>query len=392
MQPDAPQKETAGSEIQLLLEAATGLETPQRVRIAGQIAAFLGNEEIPAAERKAIIPVALALLADSDPEVREALALGLVNCKEVDADLLFAIIADDDDIALPFLSFSPAVNHWHMLAVLRVGDEARQACVALRPDIAEEAVTYAIDSLPLKIVELLLGNADAAFTADHYRRLFARFGDSREVVDWLLARADLPLDVRLAQARNAARNLQQLILERGYLPANDAVELVAEAEENAVLKILTQASPPQLASVVAAVVEQDMLTPAIIVRAACLGAMDIFAEMLAYLADMPFRRARALMLGRRGGGFRTLHAKAGLPQSCYWTLQAACDVAREEREEGLRLSPDDFGRRMIETLLTRYESLPLKDRPKQLDFVGRFAADRARLMAQRIKADLARAA
>jgi hypothetical protein len=47
---------------------------------------------------------------------------------------------------------------------------------------------------------------------------------------------------------------------------------------------------------------------------------------------------------------------------------------------------------MIEVLLTRYEALPMAERPKQLDFVGRFAADRTRHIARRLKADLLRAA
>jgi hypothetical protein len=135
-----------------------------------------------------------------------------------------------------------------------------------------------------------------------------------------------------------------------------------------------------------------MLTPAIIVRAACQGAIEVVALILADLAGVSPKRARDAMLVKPQGAFRSLHAKAGLPQGCYWTLQAACDVAREEREDGVTLTPEDFGRRLIEVLMTRYEALPMRERPGQLDYVGRFAADRARLIARRLKADLLRAA
>jgi hypothetical protein len=135
-----------------------------------------------------------------------------------------------------------------------------------------------------------------------------------------------------------------------------------------------------------------MLTTSIIVRAACLGEMHVVERALAHLADVPLQRARGLMRGKGLTGFRGLHAKSGLPQSCYWILQAACDVSAEEAEEGVTLNAEDFGRRVIEALMTRYESLPLKERTRHLEYVGRFAADRARVIAKRLKADLVRAA
>ena len=46
----------------------------------------------------------------------------------------------------------------------------------------------------------------------------------------------------------------------------------------------------------------------------------------------------------------------------------------------------------VEALMTRYETIPVKERTRHLEYVGRFAAERARLIAKRLKADLIRAA
>jgi uncharacterized protein (DUF2336 family) len=238
----------------------------------------------------------------------------------------------------------------------------------------------------------MFDNEAIAFTRENFQRLYDRFGETPEMLECLIARDDLPLDIRIAHARRAAARMQQMIVERGWVPANDAAEFVADAEETAVLGILTGASADQLSSVVSFLVEGEMLTPSIVVRAACQGAMDVVSRILASLADVSLKRVREVMFSKPQGAFRSLHAKAGLPQGCYWTLQAACDVAREEREDNIRLTPDDFGRRMIEVLMTRYESLPMSERPKQLDYMGRFAAGRVRLIARRLKADLLRAA
>jgi uncharacterized protein (DUF2336 family) len=390
MQPDSLEPSFCGLDDQIFMEVIARGSTEQRIELATQLAHFLGREDAPQTEREQAVPAVLKLTADPAVEVRHALASGLAPLASLDADLLFAIIADDDEIALPFLAETPALSPWHMLAVLRVGDDARRATVALRPDVSPEAVDYIIESLPLAVNVLMLENESLVLTPGQYRALYARFGETREMLDCLLTRDDLPLDIRISHARLASSRMQQLVIERGWIPANDATELVADTEETAVLDILTSATAEQRQEAVSFLVDNELLTPSIIVRAACTGNMEVVAEILAGLGGMPLKRATDAIFVK--GSMRSLHAKAGLPQSCYWTLQAASDVAREERQDGIRLTPDDFGRRMIEVLLTSYESLPMAERPRQLDFVGRFAADRPRLIARRLKADLMRAA
>ena len=392
MQPVTQQEPSLGLDDSVFMEVIDNGTPALRRKLADQLAAFLSSPDAPEAERQQVVPAALKLTADPVFEVREALAKGLSADPKLHADLLFAIISDDDEIAIPFLSATPALSHWHMLAVLRVGDPLRQAAIALRPDISAEAIGYIVDSLPLAINVLLFDNAAARFTPEQYHTLYDRFGETAEMAECLLARTDLPPAIRILHARRVASRMHQLVTARGWAPANDADEIVADAEENAVLSVLRGASAEELPRVVSFLLDGEMLTPSIIVRAACLGAMDVVAHTLAQLADVTPKRAREMMTGRSNGAFRSLHAKSGLPQSCFWTLQGACDVAREERQEGVRLTPEEFGRRLIEVLLTRYEQLPLKDRPRQLDFVGRFAADRARLIARRLKSDLMRAA
>ena len=392
MQQDVPSDTSAGLDSSIFLQVIENGDVQDRLRLAEQLAGFLANEAEPREERALAVPAALQLMADPEFEVRATLARGLVDARDLDADLLFAIIADEDEIALPFLSLTPALSHWHMLAVLRVGDEMRQGCVAMRPDISEEAIDYIVDAPTLAVSMLLFENDVITLTPGHLRRLYARFGETEEMLEKLLARPDLPLDVRITQAGRSAARLQQFVLERQWLSAHEALELVTDAEENAMLGILVAATSEELPDTIGFLIDAEVLTPSLVVRAACRGALGVVAAVLASLADITVERAEETMFELPQASFRSLHARAGLPESTYWTLQAACDVAREEREEGLSLSSDDFGRRLIEVLLTSYEALPSTDRPRQLDFVGRFAADRPRRIARRLKDELLNAA
>lgn len=367
--------------------------TPEaRLALAGQLALFVADDETPDGERGQIVPVLLKLAVDPAAEVRRKLAIGLARVTRLHADIVFSIISDEDNIALPFLAATPALNHWHMLAILRVGDRARQISVALRPDISAEAIAFVVKSSALEVCLALFEN-DAVRLGDmEYHTLYGRFGQSPDMAERLLACADLPLDIRIMQAKRASNRMHQLMAERGWVAANDAAALVADAEETAILRILVEASEAELANVVPFLVSRALLTPSIIVRAACLGEMHVVERALAHLAGTPVARARDQMAGRGLSGFKGLHAKSGLPQSCYGILQAACDVARDEAEEGIALGAEGFGRRLIEALMTRYEGMALKDRSKHLEFISRFAEDRVRIIAKRLKADIVRAA
>ena len=120
--------------------------------------------------------------------------------------------------------------------------------------------------------------------------------------------------------------------------------------------------------------------------------MAVVEQTLAHLSGLPSQRTQDMMKGDGLLGFRGLLKKSGLPQSCYGILRAACDIAAEEEDEGIVLAAEQFGRRLIEALMTRYETMPLQERARHIEFIGRFAENRVRTIARRLQADILRAA
>ena len=384
------QEPTFGLDIQVFMDVIACGDAARRTSLALQIARFLADPASPAGEREQVLPTARRLAADPDIAVRRAFAEALSDLEILDADLLFTIVADDDEVALPFLAATPALDSLRMLAVLRAGGEARQAVIASRPNLSDEAIETITRELPLAVNALLLENAEARLGPHHYRTIYQRFGTEREMLERLLARPGLPPVIRIAQARRAAANLHELLAERSWLAPSRAVELVVDAEETATLEILRGATPFDLPPAVAFLIDNDLLTPSLIVHAACQGDMHVVAECLAGLSGLPLRRVEEQMFG--SGRFKSLHGRCDLPQSSFWALQAACDVAAEAREDGIDLGPDEFGARLIEQLLTRYENMPLAEQPRALDLIGRFATEKARHLATMLRADLQNAA
>jgi uncharacterized protein (DUF2336 family) len=386
------QETTPSLDIRVFLEVIESGDAAARTLLASQLAGFLSNPETPDNEREMVTPAVLKLAVDSVADVRRALVDGITYVANLHADIVFSIIADEDDIALPFLAATPALNAWHMQAILRVGDVARQTQVALRADITAEAVALAVRSAVPEACMALFENPCVRFSDVQYQTLYQRLGQHEGIVERLLACPDLPLDIRIMQAKRASSRMHILMTERGWISAHDAADLVADAEENAILKLLVEASDEELSRVIPFLIAKRLLTGSILVRAAACGDMHVVEWALGYLAGVGRMRAREMMAGRSLQGFKALHAKSGLPQSCYGLLQAACDVARDAREEGTELDPHSFGRRLIEALMTGYEAMPASERGRHLDVIARYADDRVRLIAKRLKADIVRAA
>jgi uncharacterized protein (DUF2336 family) len=361
-----------------------------RVALAKQLCTLIAAEDTPESERLAVLPVMLKLAVDEERAVRVVLSEELATISNIHADLLFCVIAGEDELALPFLKATPSLGPWHMVAILRVGDEARQCTVASRHDITAEAAAYAIKNAPVPVVLTLMDNEVVKLEASDMQALYARLGQSGPLVDRLLALPNLPLDIRITQAKRTATRMRQLMAERSWLPANDASDLVADAEETAVLQVLVNASVDELLRAISFLAAKNLLTPALIIRAACLGEMRVVEASLAHLSGYAPAKAAALMYARNG--MRSMVAKCGLPQSCSGVLAAFADVVMEAREEGLNLSRENFGRRLLEALMTRYETLAPHERAKQIEYVGRFAEERVRKIAKQLKMDIQRAA
>jgi hypothetical protein len=68
------------------------------------------------------------------------------------------------------------------------------------------------------------------------------------------------------------------------------------------------------------------------------------------------------------------------------------EVKRIGDERGEELTANAFGVRVIETIITRSDSLGLSDKMRLLDLVETLGPERARAMAARLKTSLARAA
>jgi len=362
-----------------------------RMQLAVELARLTGDPQAPENERECVVPTVLKLAADPVKEVRRVLAEILASASDLHGDILFSIIADEDDIALPFLAATPALDPWKMRSIARVGDATRQVTLAGRPDLTDDVIQEMATQADLTACLALFDNAACTLSERNCRILYARFGRVQEIIDRLLALDTLPLDIRIMQAKRASNQVHQLMAERGWVPANDAADMVADAEERAILQILDGANETELPPLIRFMTSRSMLTASIIMRSACAGHLRIVEAAMAHLANAtPVRTQDALFGG--ASGFNSLYRSSGLPQTCIGLIRAAGQVERELRNAKHSLSTENFARRLIEQVMTGEAGMAPAERAKYLDFIGRYSSERIRVIALRLREGLVTAA
>jgi uncharacterized protein (DUF2336 family) len=392
MTENAETAEPIGLDVSILTEVLEGGDAEARIVLARQLAALLADPETPDIEREQVLPVVLKLAVDEEIEVRRILADEFTTVSDLAPDILFSIVADTEEIALPFIANTMSMQTNHMFAILRVGDDARQAMIARRPDITAEVAAYIIAHGKAGGCLALLDSPLVQFGADDYRVIFQRHGSVPEVVERLLAIPTLPTDIRIQQLRKTSSRMRQMMAERAWLPANDALDLVTDAEDSTILRILTEANVDELSPTVSYLASRELLTPSLIVRAASRGEMRVVEALFSHLTGYSHERVCTMMYRQRQSSYNTLFKKSGLPKVCYGILHAACEVQADIAQDDVRIDKESFGRLLLEALMTRYDQMSPVEREKQIDYLGRYAEGRVRRIAQRLKADFARAA
>jgi uncharacterized protein (DUF2336 family) len=374
--------DNSGSLDTAVFDAVIELGTAEERReLALQLAALLGAPQVSCADRAAVVPALVALAADPVRDIRGELAAALTGLETLDAEIVFSIIAADDDIAVAFIASAKALDRARMLSILKVGDEARQCALAGRPDLPQDVAVALIEGACEAAVSALLDNGSVSLRPSDFKRIYLRFGNNPALVNRLLDIAALPAEIRLLEVRRAAQRLHQLVRERRWMMASEAEERINETEERMFLRILLAVEDQALEQVISFMSSRDMLTPSIMLRAACSGHMTVVEQALAWLAAMPGKHVS-------GQSLKAIHSAARIPEDCYPVMRAAFAVAGEAQGESEWPSEEQFGRRVVEAILTGQEGLAPLQSAKMLDLIGQFADDRTRALANRLKGSL----
>lgn len=328
-----------------------------------------------------------AMLDDSSTLVRLALSETFAHAPGAPRHIVVALAGDASEIAAPVLAHSPRLADGDLVDCAALGDERVQCAIAARRRISP-GVSAALAEIatPASLV-VLAANLGAEITETSLARMIERHGACAELREALLGRPGLPVEIAQAIATALAAALGAFVTGCGWMSPERTSRLTREATERAAVTLSSRGEGDESVRLVAHLRRAGQLTPALILRAILSRAPGFAEAAFAELAGMPPKRAAAILGGRRGGAFRALYGRAGLPEMlrpCFEVALAAANEAAPGDAVGACLS-----RPIVERALLACEDLPADEAGRLIALLRRFESEAARDEARRIADGLA---
>lgn len=319
----------------------------------------------------------LMLLDDPSPLVRQAMSEVFAASADAPPAIVAALAADQPDIALPVLEFSPLLLDADLVDLVATGCPQVQSAVARRADLPVSVAAALAEVGDAAAVLELIENPDVTLAPFSLERIVERHGDLAVIREQLLQRENLPASVRLALATKVSATLAGFAAARDWITPDRASRLAAEATERSLLDIASLSQGEELADLIHHLRESGQLNAGLVLRALLSGNASLFETSLVELTGLPQRRVAALAFGR-GAGLDALLTKAGFPRSTVPAFRAAVAAILETGFVETRSSVTRLQRRMVERVLTQCEREAASSHDPLLVLLRRFAIEAAR--------------
>ncbi len=364
------------------------------MRLAEQLLAFIDNDTTPEAECALVMPYVERLACCPDRDVRARVAELARDCSRLAPQVVFAIVGDEDDIALPFILHASVLDEKKQLAIFRAGDAARRLAVCQRPDVATQVLDEAIASKEREALLACLKYMEAGLSPEQARRIYARFNDDEEIVSALLRREDLPLEVRVAHVEAQTGRLREVLARDEWQSAAQAAHAAVDLEEQALVDILVGVGgAARLETALEFLARRGKLTAAVLLRAALAGHVGVLVRALAWLAGIRVQRLEAaLRPGASLGVARAALARSGLPQNAHalvlGVLLAVRKVAIDDNG-GLDAKVPALGPLVLEAI-AETDVLGVSEKMEAASLLQRLGDENTRVLAARFVQSLLR--
>jgi len=329
-----------------------------RVGMAAKLAQQFNAIPFAPAELALAEQIFRIMVRDAEVRVREALSANLRVNPRLPHDVAVSLARDVDSVALPILSASEVLTADDLLEIISSqGSPARLEAVAGRTSVDARVSDAIVQHGSETVVAKLLANPGASFAEPTLHKVVDKFGHSEAVQEPLVHRATLPITITERLVTRVAEHLRTHLLSHHKVSADIALELVLQTRERATVGLAMGVSEESLKALVAQLQDNNRLTSSLVIRAICMGNLRFFEHALAALAGLPIDNTRVLIHDPGHRGLKTLWYKSRLPDGGYPAALAALSVIAQTELDGRDLDPERYARRIIERILTQYESL-----------------------------------
>lgn len=334
----------------------------QRARVVGQLAVDIDSGRLSPTEWQLALDIMRAMAADAEIMVRRAVAASMKSSENLPHEIALRLARDDVSVALPVLENSQVLSDDDLISILADGNGAKQVAIARRPQVSETVASAIVDTGNAAAVTTLVSNDGAALTEPLLKKTLDRYAQFETVKAAMVHRDQLPVTITERLVSLVSEKLKLTLAARHRLPADVATDIILDARERATVSLLSQNTSNEDAH---ALIQQlhasGRLTPSLVLRALCSGDMRFVEDAMAEIAGTSADKASLLIHDAGRLGLKALYMKCRFPEALYPAFRVAVDVIHETDLDGGEHDRERFARRVIERVLTQYQSIDVAD-------------------------------
>lgn len=334
-----------------------------RALAARKICSRISMPGLTESERAAANAILAVLAGDAAEAVRRALSVTLARSPNLPRDVARKLAADIDSIAVPVIAGSPSLTEDDLIEIVRSGSLIRQLALAGRAEVPGKAVRELVMRGADPAVQRVIANDGAHFDAGSYALVFDRYRDQPGMLENLVDRASLPMEVTEKLINVISEAAAERLVSRHALPPQLAVELAEASRERATVDLVEQAGlSPDPRRFVQQLQMNGRLTPSLILRALFRGHMSFFEHCMAELAGIPHSKAWLLIHDAGPLGLDAVLERSGLPRRILPAVRASVS-AYHSLEMGAHGAEDvvKFRAALTQRIFTQFQGAPEAD-------------------------------
>ncbi len=328
--------------------------------------------------RSGAVTALTVILDDPSARVRRVMAEALADSAAAPPVVVRALAEDQADIAHLIVSRSPVLTDAELVDMAGGGYERVRVSIASRPQVNIGVSAAIAEVAGPDACVALLNNPGASITVSALRRMVERHRHDAAVRNALLDRPELPVTLRQKLIDGLSEVLGELVAFHDWLPPERVEKVISDARDKAIVDLAMTCEPARLRSLIEMLVAEKRITPALMIRALCLGNNLFFEDALSVMSGTPVKRVLALLDDRSGRGLAALYRKANLPITSLPALRAVVAVLHDGAVDGTWRTQMRMGRNMIERALTLHQSFTSGEVDEFFALLGRLAAEAAR--------------
>ncbi len=295
------------------------------------------------------------LLRDAEKSVRVTLAENLYDNAGAPHDVIFKLACDENDVAERILQYSLVLTDDDLVSIVESTREVLSLCAIARRDKVSERLSDAlIDTQQELVLNDLFSNKGAKLSENALTKAWDMIASSTPLLEVLVKRGGLPLTIAEKMFAVVSNELKNHISREYKLVPSNLQKNSVDAREWELLGIMPVGDVlhPDYDERVEDLVEQlhatGRLTHSLVIRALCMGYLNLFEASLACMAGIPRANARILLMGG-SEGFKALYKVANMPEGFVDAVEVLLTIAHKITQYGHTKSKD-FRKDVVESI------------------------------------------